>query len=273
MLPSRFQHRRIRIPSLITLPPSVLPIWLRVPLYRLRLRYPEDRFHVLTVFSIIDDSGQCMETEEPDIPLPPDAKLELVPHISCDDCGGKFAFRPWNQCDVSRFEVHLHTPTHRRRVEARKASRSHVENSVISEGSELTHMPMLQSSSESDVRDSPDGESVIPNKDPNSHSLPRSSSSPVPFQPPPDERMRDHPPDGIYPEEKEANLDEVARSSSKSDSEVFDVPEGEDFEDSTYRREQLDLVKKDRKRVAPTSCGGAYSPNNGRSGKRRRGGR
>jgi hypothetical protein len=85
--------------------------------------------------------------------------------------------------------------------------------------------------------------------------------------------MRDHPPDGIYPEEKEANLDEVARSSSKSDSEVFDVPEGEDFEDSTYRREQLDLVKKDRKRVAPTSCGGAYSPNNGRSGKRRRGGR
>lgn len=220
------------------------------------------------VVSIIDDSSQCMKPEEQD--FPPDIKLELVPHISCDDCGEKFAFQPGNQCDVQRFEVHLHTPTHRRRVEARKASRISIEQSIISEASEPTQISMLQSSSESDVWDSSDGESVIPNKDANSHFLPRSSSSPVPFQPPGDEPMVDYPPDRIHPEEMEADLDEVARSSSDSDSEVFDFPE-DDFGDSIYGREHLDRVKNGRKRVAPTSSECVNSCAKGRPGKRRRG--
>lgn len=271
--PTRFQRKRIRIPFPFTIPSPMLPFWLSRPLDSLRLRYPENRFHVLMVASIIDDSdsGQCMETEEPDVPYSPGTELKFVPHISCDDCGENFAFQSRNQCDVRRFEIHLQTPTHRQCVDARKASRINTEYSIISADSDLNQIPMLQPSSESDVRDSLDGESVIPNKDPNSHFLPRSLSSPVPFQPPLDERMGDHPPDRIHPEKMETDLGELARPSSNFDSEVFDVPEGEDFGDSIYGREQLDRVKNDRKRVAPTSSEGANSCGKGRPGKRRRG--
>lgn len=68
--------------------------------------------------------------------------------------------------------------------------------------------------------------------------------------------MGDHPLDGIYPEETEADLDEVARSSSNFDSEVFDFPEEDDFGDSIYGREDIDRVKNDRKRFAPISSEG-----------------
>ncbi len=152
-----------------------------------------------------------------------------------------------------------------------KHLRINTEHSITSADSELNQTPMLQPSSESGGWDLPDGESVIPNKDPTSHFLPRSSSSPVPFQPPPDERMEDYPPDGIYPEKMEADLDGVARSSSNSDSEVFDVREGEDFEDSIYGREHFDRVKNDRKRDASSSSENANSSGEERPGKRRRG--
>jgi hypothetical protein len=171
---------------------------------------------------------------------------------------------------VERFEIHLQRQAHRKFVEAHKL-KINIKNSIMSEGSEPPHIPMLQPSSESDGRHSPDGESVIPNKDPSSHFLPRSSSSPVPFQPPPDERMEDCPPDGIYPQKMEADLDGVARSLSNFDSEVFVVPEEDDFEDGIYGREHFDRVKNDQKRDAPSSSGNANSSGKGRPGKRRRG--
>lgn len=165
----------------------------------------------------------------------------------------------------------MQNPTHRQRVDARKASGINTEHSITSADSDLNQFLTLQPSSESDVWVSLDGESVISNEDTDSHFLPRSWSPPVPFQPPLDERMGDHPPDGMYPEKMETDLDEVARSSSNSDSEVFDVREGEDFEDSTYWREQFDRVKNDRKRLAPTSSEGVNSCAKGRPGKRQRG--
>ena len=195
--------------------------------------------------------------------------LKLVPHIYCDDC--RDTFQQCDKSDVERFEIHLQTPAHRQRVEARKASRINTEHSITSVDSGLNQILTLQLSLKSDVWDSPDDESVIPNKDHNSHFLPRSSSPPVPFQPPLDERMGDHPLDGMYPEKMETDLDEVARSSSNSDSEVFDVREGEDFGDSIYGSEHLDRVKNDRKRDAPSSSENANSSGKGRPGKRRRG--
>jgi hypothetical protein len=196
--------------------------------------------------------------------------LKLVPHIYCDDC--RDTFQQCDKSDVERFEIHLQTPAHRQRVEARKASRINTEYSITWVNAELIHrITMLRPSSESGGWELPDGESVIPTKDTNSHCLPRSSSSPGPFQPPPGERMEDYPPDGIYPEKMEADLDEVARSSSNSDSEVFDVREGEDFGDSIYGSEHLDRVKNDRKRDAPSSSENANSSGKGRPGKRRRG--
>ena len=249
----------------------MVPLWLSRPLDSLRLRYPEDRFHVLMDAKSIYDSDQCMGTEESSGLHKRSIKLKLVPQISCADCEGKVTFPQRDKFDVERFEIHLQTPTHRQRVEARKASRINTEHSVTSANSKLNQTPMLQPSSESGGWDLPDGESVIPNKDPTSHFLPRSSSSPVPFQPPPDEQMEDYPPNDIYPEKMEADLDEVARSLSKSDSEVFVVPEGDGFGDSIYGREHLDRVKNDRKRDAPSSSENANSSGKGRPGKRRRG--
>jgi hypothetical protein len=265
---SRFRRKRIEFLSPFTQPPPILPLWLSRSLDSLRLQYPEDRFHVLKGVKTIYESDQCIGTVDPNLPYAHGPKWKLIHQISCDDCGEKVTFQQRDKSDVERFEIHLQTPAHRQFVEARKASRINTEPSITSVDSELNQTPRLQPSSRSDVWDSPSGESVIPNKDPTSHFLQRSSSS---FQPAPDERMEDYPLDQNYPEKTEADLDEVARSSSKSDSEVFVVPEGDDFEDSIYGREHFDRVKNDRKRDAPSSSENANSCGKGRPGKRRRG--
>jgi hypothetical protein len=264
---SLFRRTRVKLLYPFSLPPPLLPIWLSRPLDSLRGRYPEDRFHILVEVYAIDDPDGCIGTVDRDFPNPPAKKLESRSYMSCEDCREEVAIRPWNQADMERFEVHLQTRTHRQLVKARRSGYP----SIIPKRSVPTHIPMLKPSSESDTRDSLGGGAVVPYKDPNPHFLPRSSSSPVLLEPPPDERMVDYPPDRIYPEKMEADIDGLAGGNSCSDSKVSDISEEKGFWHVSLGRERLDLVKKNRKRNAPSSSEGAGSCGRERARKRRRG--
>ncbi|KAF4629035.1 hypothetical protein G7Y89_g9116 [Cudoniella acicularis] len=68
---ARFRRIRIEFPKTFTPPPPIIPSWLTKSVENLQLKYPDDRFHPLMVFSTINVSNEGMRTVARDPPWPP----------------------------------------------------------------------------------------------------------------------------------------------------------------------------------------------------------